>query len=246
MPLPPYITYDESLADPYQPVFASSAWSVAAPTASLHFTSDLISQLESQWIQSLYTTLHVWLGTFKPVNVQSITSYDIHSERIEVDLDIWSKLAAAKNIGKNILAVGTTVTRTLESLPYLWKVLQDIWKTNDLTVQYRDTLSTDITLSDAKKIIWEVNIIDGKIFFDSKLFLYPGKKFYIIDELITNFHLPKSSLLMLVAGLVWYDQMREIYKYAIDQQYRFYSFGDAMWLKKTWEMRLETWDNKDI
>jgi len=247
MPLPPYIAYDESLEDPYQPVFASTAWSVAAPTASLHFTDELIRNLESKWVQSLYTTLHVWLGTFKPVNVESIISYDIHSERIEVDSDIWSQLATAKQANKNILAVGTTVTRTLESLPYLWKMLEYIWKTKDATsMWYRDSFTSDITFSDAKKIIWEVSVVDEKIFFDSKLFLYPGKKFYIIDELITNFHLPKSSLLMLVAGLVWYDQMREIYKHAIDQQYRFYSFGDAMWLKKTWEMRLETWDNKDI
>jgi len=246
MPLPPYIEYDKSLEDTYQPVFASTAGSVAAPTASLHFTADLISQLESQWVQTTYTTLHVWLGTFKPVNVESIQSYDIHSERIEVDFSIWSKLAATKDAGKNILAVGTTVTRTLESLPYLWKVLQDAWNTDDLTTQYRNTLTSNITLSEAQNVIWEINVVDQKILFESKLFLYPGKKFYIIDELITNFHLPKSSLLMLVAGLIWYDQMREIYKYAIDGKYRFYSFGDAMWIKKTFEMRLETWDNKDI
>ena len=124
MPLPPYISYDKSKENDYQPIFASKQGSVAAPTASLHFTKELISQLQTQGIQTFYTTLHVGLGTFKQVDTSDIKNYDIHSEHIEIQKDIFSRIAEHKSQNKPVLAVGTTVTRTLESLPYLWKVLR--------------------------------------------------------------------------------------------------------------------------
>ena len=231
MPLPPYIEYDESLAEPYQPVFASEAGSVAAPTASLHFSDELIQQLQSQWVQTLYTTLHVWLGTFKPVNNEDIKKYDIHAETIQIDSDIWSRIASHKMENKPLLAVGTTVTRTLESLPYLWVAYNKNITCDTETTTYRNTLTQHITLQEAQKYILTPTQHQWQIHFESKLFLYPGRPLYIIDQLITNFHLPKSSLLMLVAATIGYDQMRTIYDHAIQQQYRFYSFGDAMWIK---------------
>ncbi len=242
MPLPPYITYDTSKEKDYQSIFASKQGSVAAPTASLHFTSELIDQLHAQGVQTMHTTLHVWLGTFKQVNTSNIKNYDIHAESIEIDANIFSRIATQKIAHHPILAVGTTVTRSLESLPYLWKRLQDCdmqtfsilsSKLSPKTQDFRNQLTQDISLADAHQTIFDIQYHPQthQICFSSKLFLYPGKTFFIIDELITNFHLPKSSLLMLVAWFIGYEQMKKVYQHAIDKKYRFYSFGDAMWIQ---------------
>ena len=243
MPLPPYIDYNEEKAAPYQPIFAENEWSVATPTASLHFSKELLSKLHTQWIQTAFTTLHIWLGTFKQVDVEAIEEYAIHDELCVVDISLFERLAAHKLKWKPILAVWTTVTRTLESLPYVWKSLRksSSVKGNNISVSkeaqdYRNTLTQDISVSQAAEYIQNITIhknnwSHASITFSTKLFLYPGKPLHIIDELITNFHWPKSTLLMLVAAFIGFDEMKHIYKTAIEHAYRFYSFGDAMWLK---------------
>lgn len=174
MPLPPYITYEEEKAPPYQPVFAEKEGSVAAPTASLHFTHNLISQLEQQGVQTAYTTLHVGLGTFKQVDVEDITSYHIHSEKIAIDISLFDRIAQAKRAQHPLLAVGTTVTRTLESLPYLWKAL-DVQPTTLSPPSYdrREQLTRDISREQAKHLIHDIQVDTSSIQFASTLFLYP-------------------------------------------------------------------------
>lgn len=247
MPLPPYIKYETSKASSYQPIFACKQWSVAAPTASLHFTKDLLHALEKKGIQKIETTLHVGLGTFKQVDTQDIETYDIHTETIVVQISLFAKIAQQKDSWHPVLAIWTTVTRTLESLPYLWKILRHqtnhttwemihsetyatlLWDKH--TTQYRDTHTKDISIQQAHKYITNIVHNAASVTFSSKLYLYPWKPFFVIDQLITNFHLPKSSLLMLIAAYIWYENMKKLYSHAIEEKYKFYSFGDAMWVR---------------
>lgn len=224
MPLPPYISYTKDKEAPYQSMFAQQQGSVAAPTASLHFTPELMTQLEKKWITIATTTLHIGLGTFKTVEEENISNHKIHAERIQLSQELFTKLSDARTSGKKILAVGTTVTRTLESLPYLYTLL-------DRTDPYRDELCTWISPEDAWVYIKNLSLNDWNISFDSSLYITPGFRFRLIDELITNFHLPKSSLLMLVAAFMWLESMQEAYQHAMSSLYRFYSFGDAMWIR---------------
>ncbi len=230
MPLPPYITYKKEKESSYQPFFAKENGSVAAPTASLHFTQNLVDTLVDKGVELLYTTLHVGLWTFKSVNTEDIKEYKIHSERVEIAGDMFEKLLEAKSHHKKILAVGTTVTRTLESLPYLYVLLKHN-KQDGMIDQFRDNLCKDITLNQALEYVWDINFDWWKISFSSTLYIYPGFEFRVIDELITNFHLPKSSLLMLVAWFMWFENMKKSYDHAIQSKYRFYSFWDAMRIK---------------
>lgn len=203
-PLPPYIKKNAKLKD-YQTIFAQKNGSVAAPTAGLHFTKKLINQLEKQKIQIEYITLHVGLGTFAPVKTKDITKHKLHQEWVEVKKETAQRLNEAKKSGKKIIAVGTTSVRTLEALAVKQKNFY--------------------TIKPTKK--W-VNI-----------FIYPGYKFKFIDSFITNFHLPKSSLLMLVSAFLTspnskrsgIKKIKNIYQTAISKKYRFYSFGDGMFLK---------------
>lgn len=225
MPLPPYIKYSKDKEQPYQPIFASKSWSTASPTASLHFTEELINNIHKNWISVEYWTLHVWLWTFKKVDVEKIQDYDIHKEQVEFDSNIFQKIENIKKNNKKILSIWTTITRSLESLPYLRK-LNKIW-----TSDYRDEITKDISIDQANEFIHNLIINENTIHFETKLFIFPWRKFYITDELITNFHLPKSSLLMLVAAFVWFHEIKQIYEYAIKNKYRFFSFGDAMYIK---------------
>ena len=230
MPLPPYIEYKKEKEAAYQPVFAQTSWSVAAPTASLHFTDDLLERLEKKWVQKLYSTLHIWLGTFKVVDVENIKDYGIHSETIQVPMDIFEKIWELKENWRNLIAVWTTATRILESLPYLYKKLE---KTNKLQNSYFDRVVDNISLDQAEKFIaGDIFIENWIISFDTKLFIYPWFDYKLVDKLITNFHLPKSSLLMLVATFMWYDNMMKAYEHAIENKYRFFSFWDAMMIEK--------------
>ncbi len=227
MPLPPYIEYKKDKEAAYQPVFAQTSWSVAAPTASLHFTEDLLKRLEKKWVKKLYSTLHIWLGTFKVVDVQNIKDYEIHSETVQIPIDMFKQIWELKEKWKNLIAVWTTATRILESLPYLYKKLE---KTNKLQNNYFDSL--DVLDSDVEKFIsWDILIENWIISFDTKLFIYPWFKYKLVDKLITNFHLPKSSLLMLVVAFMWYENMMKAYEHAIKNKYRFFSFGDAMMIE---------------
>lgn len=224
MPLPPYIEYGKSKEKDYQPVFAKNSWSVAAPTASLHFTDRLLHDLQQKWVNFLYSSLHVGEWTFKNVDTSNIKNYDIHSELIQVPLQIFQDIANYKKQWKNITAVWTTSTRILESLPYVYKNL-------NLKIDFWDELVKNIQTSDVDRFLpYQTFLEDETLSFRTKLFIYPGFEFKLTDKLITNFHLPKSSLLMLVSAFMWFENMQKTYKHAIENDYRFFSFGDAMFL----------------
>lgn len=241
MPLPPYIEYSQDKEKYYQPIFAKNKWSVASPTASLHFTKVILDKLKAKWIESSFLTLHIWLGTFKPIYVDNIKEYEIHEERIILDENIFEKIYELKKQNKKIVAVWTTSTRILESLPYLWRELK-----GDLEL-ICPSYSTWLGIHEAHEVsvsdFWnsfkleENNIIlnlqkeNWKITFDTKLFIFPWFEFKIIDELITNFHLPKSTLLVLVSTFLGYKNTKKIYNHALVNNYRFFSFGDVIYLK---------------
>lgn len=224
MPLPPYIEYKKDKESSYQPIFAKKPWSVAAPTASLHFTNELLSQLKQKNIKMFYSTLYVWEWTFKNVDTEDIRKYDIHEELIEFPLDIFDKIS--DNNTKNIVAVWTTATRILESLPFVYVKL---WLKHS---DFFNKITKDIKKEDIDKFIpWRIIQTKDTISFETKLFIYPWFKFRLVKKLITNFHLPKSSLLMLVAAFMWYENMIKSYQYAIKNNYRFFSFWDAMMIE---------------
>jgi len=195
IPLPPYI--HEKLEDKnrYQTVYAKTFGSVAAPTAGLHFTEDLLEKIKNKGIKVLYITLHVGLGTFRPVNELDITKHKMHSEYYQMSEEVADILNEAKKSQKNIVAVGTTTTRTLETIMNKYG-------------EFR------------------------KCFGHTDIFIYPGYQFRAIDSLITNFHLPKSTLLMLVCAFYEKEKIMETYKEAIKLEYSFFSFGDSMFIKK--------------
>ncbi|QUH20532.1 tRNA preQ1(34) S-adenosylmethionine ribosyltransferase-isomerase QueA [Alkaliphilus sp. B6464] len=194
MPLPPYIT--EALEDKerYQTVYSKNQGSAAAPTAGLHFTKELLQKIENKGIKVVYITLHVGLGTFRPVKVEKIEEHKMHSEFYILDDKTASIINNAKKQGNKVVAVGTTSCRTLESVAYTYGQIKPSsgW--------------TDI-------------------------FIYPGYSFKIVDNLITNFHLPESTLIMLVSALAGQDRTLNAYETAVKERYRFFSFGDAMFIK---------------
>lgn len=194
VPIPPYIRdglSDQRDRDDYQTVYAKESGSVAAPTAGLHFTKDLLDQIDRASIQRAELTLHVGMGTFSPVRSQDIRQHHMHKETFFIDEDNLTSL----NRAKKVIAVGTTSLRALESC-------------------YN---------SELKKFI-----LTPHKHYETDIFLYPGKPVNSIDGLITNFHLPKSSLLMLVSAIIGRDEVMKIYRIAIEQKYRFFSYGDAM------------------
>jgi S-adenosylmethionine:tRNA ribosyltransferase-isomerase len=191
VPLPPYIESRESQPEQYQTVFAQTPGSVAAPTAGLHFTPELLEILSTKGIRQAYVTLHVGIGTFRPVEVERITEHTMHAEWVELPSETVRLIQKTKAAGGRVIAVGTTATRSLEGVATQEGQLQPHC---------------------------------GKV----NLFIYPGYRWKVIDGMITNFHLPKSSLLMLVSALVGRARLMALYEEAIAQQYRFYSFGDAM------------------
>lgn len=190
IPLPPYI--HELLKDPerYQTIYGKYPGSVAAPTAGLHFTPEVLKAIQEKGIESVEVLLHVGLGTFRPVETDNITNHKMHQEYFEISQEAAEKINTAKANGGRIIAVGTTSVRTIESM------------TQDSLVKA------------------------GKGWTD--IFIYPGYQFKILDGLLTNFHLPKSTLLMLVSALAGRERVLDAYKTAVEQQYRFFSFGDAM------------------
>lgn len=191
MPLPPYIKEVLPEKERYQTVFNKHSGSSAAPTAGLHFTHEMLSGLETQGVNIVYITLHVGLGTFRPVAVQDITTHKMHSEYYHVSAETAEILNQTKAKGKKIFSVGTTCTRTLESV-----------------MQTHGTFKACSGNTD--------------------IFIYPGFEFKAVDALITNFHLPKSSLIMLVSAFASRELIMDAYSHAIKEKYRFFSFGDAM------------------
>ena len=194
MPLPPYIHEKLKEKDRYQTVYAKIEGSAAAPTAGLHFTNQLLDELKNKGIIITYVTLHVGLGTFRPVMEENILDHKMHSEYYEMNEETAKILNNAKNEGRRIISVGTTSCRTLETI---------MQKHNEFK---ECSGNTDI-------------------------FIYPGYKFKAIDALITNFHLPKSTLIMLVSALAGKENILNAYKVAVSNNYRFFSFGDAMFIK---------------
>ncbi|WP_058486108.1 tRNA preQ1(34) S-adenosylmethionine ribosyltransferase-isomerase QueA [Defluviitalea phaphyphila] len=194
MPLPPYITHQLKDKERYQTVYAKHEGSAAAPTAGLHFTKDLLKNIKDKGIEIAKVTLHVGLGTFRPVKVENIEEHKMHSEFFWVNKEEAEKINRCKRNGGRIIAVGTTSCRTLESCAD------------------------------------ENGIIKGKSGW-TDIFIYPGYKFKIVDALITNFHLPESTLIMLVSALASREIILNAYKKAVDMKYRFFSFGDAMFIK---------------
>lgn len=193
MPLPPYITEELKDKERYQTVYSHELGSAAAPTAGLHFTNELLDKIRDKGIKITNVTLHVGLGTFRPVKVDDVTNHKMHSEHYEVPEETAKLIKQTKENGGRVIAVGTTSCRTLESV----------------ATEYG-----------------EVKACDG--FTD--IFIYPGYKFKVLDGLITNFHLPESTLIMLVSAFAGFDNVMNAYKTAVDEKYRFFSFGDAMFI----------------
>jgi S-adenosylmethionine:tRNA ribosyltransferase-isomerase len=194
MPLPPYIHEKLKEKNRYQTVYAKEYGSAAAPTAGLHFTEELLKEITDKGIKIVRITLHVGLGTFRPVNVEDVTKHKMHSEYYIVTKEATDILNEVKKNGKAIVAVGTTTVRTLETIRQKHdKFVPDSGETN--------------------------------------IFIYPGFNFKAVDKLITNFHLPKSTLLMLVSALAGKDNIFKAYEEAVNNEYRFFSFGDAMFIK---------------
>ena len=194
MPLPPYIHEKLKDQDRYQTVYAKNYGSAAAPTAGLHFTTELLDKIKAKGIAIVHVTLHVGLGTFRPVNVEDVTKHVMHTEHYIVTKEAADKLNEIKANGGKIIAVGTTSVRTLET----------VISKNDKFVPSND---------------------------DTNIFIYPGFTFRAIDGLITNFHLPKSTLVMLVSAFSSKENIMNAYQEAINHNYRFFSFGDAMFIK---------------
>ena len=194
MPLPPYIHEKLNDNDRYQTVYAKNIGSAAAPTAGLHFTEDLLKKIKSKGVKIVYITLHVGLGTFRPVSVFDVTKHKMHSEYYEMDEKTASILNKAKKEGNAVIGVGTTSVRTLETIMTLYGTFRACSGFTDI-------------------------------------FIYPGYTFKAVDHLITNFHLPKSTLIMLVSAFANREQILNAYEIAVLERYRFFSFGDSMFIR---------------
>jgi len=236
MPLPPYIRYEKEKEKRYQTTFAQDLGSAAAPTASLHFSQKLLSDLRSKWVKINFTTLHVWLGTFKPVYESDIRKHKIHREPIIIENSLFQQIYQRKNGKKNLIAVWTTMVRLFETLPYLRASLSSSEKESILpnieAFHFRESLIFDIQPSDYGKYVHDISLQSNHIVCETQLFIFPGWNFRIIDEMITNFHLPKSSLLMLISALMWRKNVLDSYEHAKLYWYHFYSFGDWMWIRE--------------
>lgn len=193
-PLPPYIKEKSENPERYQTVYNTTLWSVATPTAGLHFTPELINKLKIKGVKFETVLLHVWIGTFKNVEVEDITHHKMHHEYCSISQKTTERLNIYKEEGKRIIAVGTTSIRTLE------------------------------TFAEDNGILWY-----GQK--ETNIFIYPWYQWKFVDSIITNFHLPKSTLLMLISSFAEYDFIKNAYEKAIEDRFRFFSFGDAMWIQ---------------
>ena len=207
LPLPPYIKKPLDDYEKYQTVYSRTLGSIAAPTAGLHFTNDLMAEILSKRIQMVYLTLNIGPGTFKPVRVKQLDQHKMYYEKYSIENSTLKAIISAKDQGKRIVCVGTTTVRVLEHLA----VSRELEPNNELPMN---------------------GVLDGQ----TNLFIYPGYKFQLVDALITNFHLPRSTLLMLVSAFAeqvcekndGIELIKESYRKAVEMNYRFYSFGDAM------------------
>ena len=239
MPLPPYIKYEKEKEQRYQTFFAEEIWSAAAPTASLHFTPELIKQLERKDIELKYLCLHVWLWTFKPVYEENIENQKLHFEPMIISKGIRKFIKEKKEEKKVFLPVGTTMIRYLESLPYIRKYLRNTNYIKDIdskTINRWDNLTKDLDENRINEFVPEQTIQETENWesiIQTRLFIRPWIPFYLVDELITNFHLPKSSLMMLISAFMWRENLLNAYEKAIKNWYHFYSFWD--WMRIRWK-----------
>lgn len=194
MPLPPYITEELKNGERYQTVYSKELGSAAAPTAGLHFTKEMLEKIKQKGVKIGYVTLHVGLGTFRPVKVDDVTKHKMHSEHYHISKETADLVNQTKASGGRVISVGTTSTRTLESV----------------------AVKNGCICEDSD---------------DTSIFIYPGYEFKCVDALITNFHLPESTLIMLVSALAGYDNIMNAYNTAVQEKYRFFSFGDAMFIE---------------
>jgi S-adenosylmethionine:tRNA ribosyltransferase-isomerase len=204
LPLPPYISHTANSQDEtrYQTVYAKHAGAVAAPTAGLHFDEKMLSTLKEKGVQIVYVTLHVGAGTFQPVKVESISEHKMHSELYHISQESAATVENAKASGGKITAIGTTALRALESAANKNQSTQNA----------------------------SINALEGHG--ETSIFITPGYEFKVVDRLLTNFHLPKSTLLMLVSAFAGFAHIKHAYQHAIEQEYRFFSYGDAMLIEK--------------
>ena len=193
MPLPPYIKAELQDSERYQTVYSREVGSAAAPTAGLHFTKELLEEIQSMGVKVCYVTLHVGLGTFRPVKVEDVNNHEMHSEYCMISAETAETINQTKREGGRVICVGTTSCRTIES-----------WAAEDGTL--KETAG------------W------------TNIFIYPGYKFKVLDCLVTNFHLPESTLIMLISALAGRDHVLAAYEEAVKERYRFFSFGDAMFI----------------
>ena len=191
MPLPPYITAELQDKERYQTVYSHELGSAAAPTAGLHFTEELLERIRQKGVKIAYVTLHVGLGTFRPVKVDDVTRHKMHSEHYEIPAETARLINETKQNGGRVIAIGTTSCRTLESVATQYGAIKPCEGFTDI-------------------------------------FIYPGYQFKVLDGLVTNFHLPESTLIMLVSAFAGYDNVMNAYKLAVEEKYRFFSFGDCM------------------
>ena len=214
VPLPPYITHTDSVEDAtrYQTVFAKYPGAVAAPTAALHFDEALLAAIDAMGVARAFVTLHVGAGTFQPVKTENLAQHQMHSEWYEVPVATQQAIAACRARGRRVIAVGTTSVRALES----WV------RTNGVRSELRESRSGSVD-SALTPISFSA---------DTRIFITPGFDFKLVDMLVTNFHLPKSSLMMLVSAFAGFEYIRTLYRHAIERQYRFFSYGDAMLLAR--------------
>ncbi len=204
IPLPPYIKRDDNPSDRerYQTVFAREGSAVAAPTAGLHFTQEIVSRLNARSVEIREITLNVGLGTFEPVRTKRMEDHHIHKEHCRISEETAAAIARARREGRPILAVGTTVVRALED-------------------------AAEKCASSAENAAGSIE--PGE--FEAEIFIFPGKQFRVVDQLLTNFHLPRSSLLALVAAFAGRENVLRTYRHAVNENYRFYSYGDCMWIR---------------
>ncbi|MBQ9016048.1 MAG: tRNA preQ1(34) S-adenosylmethionine ribosyltransferase-isomerase QueA [Firmicutes bacterium] len=208
MPLPPYIERpgEDEDKERYQTVYSRFEGSVAAPTAGLHFTKELLAKAEAKGVELAYVTLHVGIGTFRPVKTETVEEHHMHFEEYSVSPEAAEKINRAKREGRRVISVGTTSTRTAESAAFF---------------------DESCPGPDGSMGCWQVKDGSGS----TGIFIYPGYEFKIIDSLITNFHLPKSTLLMLISALYDREKILKVYEEAIREEYRFFSYGDAMFIE---------------
>lgn len=208
MPLPHYIARESNIDDKqrYQTVYCKEEGSVAAPTAGLHFTKDLLKKAKEKGVELVYVTLHVGIGTFRPVKCENIEEHSMHFEEYFINEESAEAINKAKKEGRRVISVGTTSTRTVESAAYF---------------------DENIICDDGTKGCWQVKSGEGS----TGIFIYPGYEFKIVQSLITNFHLPKSTLLMLISALYDREKILNAYEEAVKEKYRFFSYGDAMFIE---------------